>query len=359
MVMGAMDRMKQKIKNLWKLCFNDSEEFVEMYFRLRYHNDINIAIESGEKVIASLQMLPYPMTFGGEEINTAYISGACTHPGHRNRGVMRELLSRAFMRMLDDGIALSALIPAEPWLFGYYARYGYAPVFSYKTSTFVVADTPASNHKYVLQMEDRCKGKEYEYLNRKLRERAYCIQHTEDDFRVILADLQLGKGRVCTLYEDGHVWQKEDTPQGKARIVALAVVYPAGSNKWSVGEIVSDNPETHALLLQSICRELNVPSVEVLAPPAAGEAGRPLGMARIINAKAMLDIYAATHPEAEACIRLTDEQISENSGDYCLSNGICTISAKRLPHSHLALTAGELTTKIFEASSPYMSLMLN
>lgn len=62
-----MDRMKQKIKNLWKLCFNDSEEFVEMYFRLRYHNDVNIAIESGEEVIAALQMLPYPMTFGGKK----------------------------------------------------------------------------------------------------------------------------------------------------------------------------------------------------------------------------------------------------------------------------------------------------
>jgi len=34
-------------------------------------------------------------------------------------------------------------------------------------------------------------------------------------------------------------------------------------------------------------------------------------------------------------------------------------SAKRLPGSHLALTIGELTEKIFATSSPYMSLMLN
>ena len=66
--------IREKVKNLWKLCFNDSEEFTELYFRLRYNNDINIAIQSGEEVIAALQMLPYPMTFEGEDIHTAYIS---------------------------------------------------------------------------------------------------------------------------------------------------------------------------------------------------------------------------------------------------------------------------------------------
>ena len=118
--------IREKVKNLWKLCFNDSEEFTELYFRLRYNNDINIAIQSGEEVIAALQMLPYPMTFEGEDIHTAYISGACTHPDYRNRGVMHELLSQAFARMLHNNVALSTLIPAEPWLFDYYARSGYA-----------------------------------------------------------------------------------------------------------------------------------------------------------------------------------------------------------------------------------------
>lgn len=119
--------IREKVKNLWKLCFNDSEEFTELYFRLRYNNDINIAIQSGEEVIAALQMLPYPMTFEGEDIHTAYISGACTHPDYRNRGVMHELLSQAFARMLHNNVALSTLIPAEPWLFDYYGRSGYAP----------------------------------------------------------------------------------------------------------------------------------------------------------------------------------------------------------------------------------------
>ena len=137
--------IREKVKNLWKLCFNDSEEFTELYFRLRYNNDINIAIQSGEEVIAALQMLPYPMTFEGEDIHTAYISGACTHPDYRNRGVMHELLSQAFARMLHNNVALSTLIPAEPWLFDYYGRSGYAPVFRYAEETFIASGTPTAD----------------------------------------------------------------------------------------------------------------------------------------------------------------------------------------------------------------------
>ena len=70
--------IKEQVKALWKICFDDSEEFVEMYFRLRYKTEVNVAIQSGDEVISALQMLPYPMTFGGETVQTSYISGACT-----------------------------------------------------------------------------------------------------------------------------------------------------------------------------------------------------------------------------------------------------------------------------------------
>ena len=106
------EAMREKIKSLWKLCFNDSDEFTDMYFRLRYSNEVNIAIQSGEEVIAALQILPYPMTFGKSEIKTGYVSGACTHPDYRNRGAMRELLSQAFTRMLHNDMSISTLIPA-------------------------------------------------------------------------------------------------------------------------------------------------------------------------------------------------------------------------------------------------------
>lgn len=339
--------IREKVKELWKLCFDDNEEFIDMYFRLRYNNDVNIAIESGEEVIAALQMLPYPMTLGEAEIETAYISGACTHPDYRGRGAMRELLSQAFIRMLHHDVALSTLIPGEPWLFNYYGKNGYAPVFQYNRKTFTASGTPIPKGTFVLKATQEYKEEIYEYLNRKLRERAYCIQHTAQDFQVILADLRLSKGRVFTLLNP------------ERSIVALALAYPEGNGCWYIGEIVSDTAETNTILLQRICEMLNIRSVKVLTPPEGNGKDVALGMARIINAKTILQLYAAAHPETELNIRLSDDQVSANNGYYYLNNGKCMNSAKRLPGSHLALTIGELTEKIFAPLNPYMSLMLN
>ena len=35
--------IKEQVKSLWKLCFDDSEAFIELYFRLRYNNEVNCA----------------------------------------------------------------------------------------------------------------------------------------------------------------------------------------------------------------------------------------------------------------------------------------------------------------------------
>ena len=132
--------IKEQVKSLWKLCFDDSEAFIELYFRLRYNNEVNLAIQSGEEVIAALQMLPYPMTFCNKIVPTSYISGACTHPDYRAKGVMRELLSQSFARMLRNGVLFSTLIPAEPWLFGYYAKTSYTPVFRISHKVFSLSE---------------------------------------------------------------------------------------------------------------------------------------------------------------------------------------------------------------------------
>lgn len=337
--------MREKIKELWKRCFHDSEEFTELYFRLRYNEDVNIALLNGKEVIAALQMLPYPMTFGGTEIPTAYISGACTHPDFRNRGAMRELLTEAFARMLRGGKALSTLIPAEPWLFDYYARSGYAPVFRYTEKRFSAAETPAADTAFTLEVSDAYSEKSYYYLNRKLRERPCRLQHTPADFRVVMADLRLSRGFIGTLNREGG-------------ITALAVAYPLEEGGWRIGEIVSDTPEAETLLLELICRRLRVSFLQVLTPPLPGNS-RPLGMARIIHAETMLGLYAAAHPEVKLSLHITDEQVSANNGYHYLNNGTYMKSDKPLPGSHLALTIGELTEKILAESGAYMSLMLN
>ena len=106
---------------------------------------------------------------------------------------MRQLLSQAFARMLPNGIFFSTLIPANPWLFDYYARIGYAPVFQYSTKEIILPEfIPSKEIKVDIVSE--YKEEVYSYLNKKLAERPCCIQHTTEDFEVIMADLAISNG---------------------------------------------------------------------------------------------------------------------------------------------------------------------
>ena len=122
--------MKREVMELWRVCFDDMEEFIQFYFDKKY-KDENALVYWDEQgaAIAALQTPLYPMTFGETQIITGYISGACTHPLARARGVMTKLLREAFYVMRGKKIPMSTLIPASEWLYDYYGKMGYATVF--------------------------------------------------------------------------------------------------------------------------------------------------------------------------------------------------------------------------------------
>ena len=68
-------------------------------------------------------------------------------------------------------------------------------------------------------------------------------------------------------------------------------------------------------------------------------------MIRIIQAKPVLQLYAAAHPEEEMNIDLIDNELSANNGYYYLNKGKCMYSHRRLPGAHEQLTIGQLTEK--------------
>ena len=336
--------IKEQVKALWKLCFEDSEEFVEMYFKLRYKNEVNVAIQSGDEVISALQMLPYPMTCCGEMVQTSYISGACTHPDFRSKGVMRELLSQSFARMLRNGIQFSTLIPAEPWLFDYYKRMGYATVFQYSVKEMTLPEFIPSK-EIAVNVVSKPQDEVYSYLNKKLSERPCCIQHSAEDFQVIMADLPISGGNLFVAKQANEIW-------------GIAIIYKR-ENCIIINELLAEDKDTEYSLLFAIKQYTGCNHIIQLLPPDKELPQHSLGMARIINAKEVLQIYASAFPEDDMQLEVSDKQLSVNNGYYYLSDGKCRYSAERLPGAHIQTNISELTEKILKKLNPYMSLMLN
>ena len=163
-----------------------------MYFRLRYKNRGECRHPKWRRGnFCASRCFPYPMTFGGEDstdllyFRSLYASRFPKQRGH----------ARAFYHSLSPGcfameVHFSTLIPAEPWLFDYYARMGYASVFKYSTKEIVLPEIFLSPSKDInIEIIVEFQEEVYSYLNKKLSERACCIQHTSEDFQVIMTDL--------------------------------------------------------------------------------------------------------------------------------------------------------------------------
>ena len=168
---------------MWEICFDDTEEFMDLYFSEKYRNENTLIYFIDNQAVASLQMLPYQFTFYGEEIPVAYISGVCTLPEFQGRGYMGKLMISAFDLMREREIPLSILIPAEKWLYDYYARFGYEKVFE--------ADKIEIPLLEILQKSNNDLDIAYAVFDGIFRKKDFCVQKTKADFATIVRDAEM------------------------------------------------------------------------------------------------------------------------------------------------------------------------
>ena len=126
----------EQLKSLWKSLFGDTEAFISLFFHEVVREENIRVLEEKGCILSALYMLPYPFRIWNQEVTASYISGAGTLPEAQGRGLMRKLLIDSFKEMDRRQIPLSILIPAEPWLYGFYEKSGYATVFTYNQQVY-------------------------------------------------------------------------------------------------------------------------------------------------------------------------------------------------------------------------------
>lgn len=273
-----MDTRKE-LKTLWKTCFGDSDEFVNLFFQKIYKPENCLYIAENGAIISAVYMLPYTMTWYGNVLPVGYIYAAATHPDYRNRGVMRKLLEQAFWKMKERGDFLTVLIPAEPWLFGYYEKSGYVASFSYSTETFRY--TEHVDGTSILQITTFLHypiEQVYSYFNRKMQERNLCMQHYFDDFKMLAGYLKEDRSEIFTI-------------GSKTEICGLAFVREENGNPV-VKELLSDNDIIRKQMLLHICKTYGKEEI-VLELPASGRNRKTRGMAQIVNRETAIDLWAS------------------------------------------------------------------
>lgn len=341
--------IKWQTRALWKLCFGDSEEFIHLYFAKKYTDQLNSYILFEGKLIAALQRLPYQMNVGGKEVGVAYISGACTHPDYRGKGVMQNLLKEAHTQMRSDGMVWSVLIPANVGLFDYYARSGYStppPSCCQQIIQGVVSEQDSFLVESYLSNGSWNKHEVFLFLDRKLRAVPYALLHSVSDFEVILEDLFLARGVICV-------------SRNKENEINGLLFARQAEGRLQIMELFSDSFAIANALQQKAMLSLQLPQ----DAPVLHVCNKP--QVRVVDAERALCAYAETYPRFSGIIRVVgDDAIFENNGFYALQAGeckklsspaCCTESLK----ADVVKNINELSDFLFSSVGPYLSLMLN
>lgn len=338
--------LKEKVMELWRTCFQDTDEFIRFYFDRKYQEQNTLVSYQGDRVISALQMLPYPMTWHGKEVNTSYISGACTLPEARNQGTMQKLLAEAFRTMKKRKIAFSVLLPQEPWLYNFYKKVGYAPVFAYTPENYYL---PVRYHNPAVSLFtlENCwkeKKKLYRYFDLAMRKRPNCIQHTSEDWDAVIEELYMSQGELLVSHK----------PTGSITGMAFALPFP---DKVRMNELLYDSEEEKSGLLHTAACHWGKSEIECKIPPVPPKTVKR-GMARIIDAYQVLHLYAITHPRKSFLLNLNDPVLPFNNGYYRIRNGKCFRTGSGINKPDFQMDTCKLTEMLFD-NPAFMSLMMD
>lgn len=339
---------REQVIELWQTCFHDKESFVRLFFDHVYNPAYLHSYEREGRLLAMLQALPYTFTAWGAEFDSSYIAGVATTPQERNKGLMRSLLDRTLQELGEKGIAMSMLIPAEPWLFDYYARSGFATVcHTIETSTEPPASMPNGYRECKIPAD-----KQHKLYDKLCRKREASVLHMRPDYYIILADLRLSGGHIYVVA----------APDGMP--CALAWVIPE-SDRIVVKEYVATSAVATTALYACLGKHYGNRRIVYNYPAVTGT---PRAMIRITNVPEVLTKWAAAHPDLEMTLAVDDALIRRNNGTWHIANGRLsslsthttgaeTISINRL--TEFVFGQSEINSCRIAPIAPYVTLMLD
>lgn len=115
-----------RLKELWRLCFGDEEEYIDHYFTTYYRPERALVLEAEGEVWSMLLTFPFLLTQKeGTQCPACYIYAFCTHPQVQGRGYGRSLLAFAEKQAKKEGCSAAVMVPGEESLFRFYETLGY------------------------------------------------------------------------------------------------------------------------------------------------------------------------------------------------------------------------------------------
>jgi len=325
-----------ELKKVWKTCFEDLDEYIDLVFKSFYKEEYLLYKEIDNKIAASLYLFPFTLRFFGKEEKVAYLCGACTLPEFRKKGEMGVLINQAVRKLYNEDIPFCSLIPSSETLFDYYERFGFSTVYKGK-----IANLKGNLKEGSFRFEEINNAEILSELYEKtIGQKEFSIKKTKEYFDFLLKDYEIMKtAQVFSIIKDkkiiGYFFSNRSEKSILIREIALDEKYYNG--------------------FFSSAKQFFNKEITIYLPAEHNAENVKMGMLRIINLPFVLEKWAKANPQKKMLLAVKDEIIAENNGTYKIENGMLSKTNQK---TDSVLDISEIPNLLVK-DEPFLNLMIN
>ena len=310
-------------RNLWRICFGDSEEFMDWFFYERYFPEFSVCLLEDDVIMSALQSYPLHVRIRDRILPASMLAGVSTHPDREGRGYMKQIFLRYMQRVRELSIPIVIHTPAHIPTF---QTRGHLPVsetlhlnLAHAQAKSMPAEiTPHSLYNDLAPLQVCYQQSTAEYSG--------CISRTMADFTFKFRDYA-SDGAKCLVCMNGND-------------AFGYCVYYVTPERLHVEECFAKDDETLSLLLQALCYEADGRKLHVKLPPDAKAdlpgaeiSIRQQGVMGIADVSQALRLLVG---DASFIFDIADNTVPQNTGIW---DGTGTPTSRK---PHIRLEAGRL-----------------
>lgn len=125
MIRTAQESDIPRLKQIWQVCFGDSDSYIDFFFQNAFRPESTLLLEEDGLPCSMFFLLDSTLVLKGHEYPAAYLYAAATLPEYRGHGYMGQLIRYAGRFCAERGWDYIVLVPAEKELWAYYSKFGF------------------------------------------------------------------------------------------------------------------------------------------------------------------------------------------------------------------------------------------
>lgn len=320
---------KEMLKEIWKESFNDSEEYIDWYFKNIYSEKNLVTMEENGKIIGGVHKFEYKFHIGKRENFGKYLVGMGVFPEHRGTGIMENLLKRVFEKCKKNGEEIITLTPVNERI---YFKYGFEYISVLEKYTFDFSELVGER---ILSIERITKDNFSDeiileminiYLTNMKGKKIY-VNRSYENFKQMVKEIFFEKGILYLIYNgevlEGYILLKK----GQEEIYVKEMIYNNINSLKTIFYILEGYKNYFKKLEIIMPKNSELDEIFIEKKRIKKEIVNEL-QGRILLAKKFLE-DTIEKIDKIIYIKVKDDILHENNNIYEIKNGEVNISTKK------------------------------